>query len=99
VYLALEFMQHTGRSRHGERWTSFGRNAMPGASPMRESRSFQAATRIWSVPRPRERKVFAQRCFHIPGATAIVDSEIAEGATVDHFEQGVPIVESGGMTS
>jgi hypothetical protein len=42
VYLALEVMQHTGRSRHGERWTSFGRNAMPGASPMGESRSFQA---------------------------------------------------------
>jgi len=54
---------------------------------------------IWSVPRPRERKVFAQRCFHIPGATAIVDLEIAEGATVDHFEQGVPIVENGGITT
>jgi len=34
--------------------------------------------------------------FHIPGATAIAGLEITEGAVVDHFEQGVPIVEGGG---
>ena len=34
--------------------------------------------------------------FHIPGATAIAGHVVSEGGVVDHFEQGVPIVENGG---
>jgi len=37
--------------------------------------------------------------FHIPGATAIAGLEITEGAVVDHFDQGVPIVEGGGTNT
>ena len=35
--------------------------------------------------------------FHIPGETAIAGLVVTEGATVDHFDQGVPIVEGGGV--
>ena len=34
--------------------------------------------------------------FHIPGETAIAGLTVTEEATVDHFDQGVPIVEGGG---
>ena len=37
--------------------------------------------------------------FHIRGATAIAGHEVTEDATVDHFDQGVPIVEGGGVNT
>ena len=37
--------------------------------------------------------------FHIPGATAIAGHEVSEGGIVDHFDQGVPIIEGGAMTT
>ena len=37
--------------------------------------------------------------FHVPGATAIAGHEVSEGGIVDHFDQGVPIVEGGAETT
>ena len=37
--------------------------------------------------------------FHIPGATAIAGQQVTEGGIVDRFDQGVPIVEDGGVST